>query len=186
MSTLPRRLERQLVGEGTAADGVGHRAVLPSARIAVAASSALSSWLARRSRISRRAACTSAAAAVTSAAAASLGGGLGDGVGLVARAEAQGTDERLDPGPDGGIADLELPLHVAEVAAAAQEALQDLGLLAGQAGEPTDRELALERRPALPAAQPRHRELARADGTGGDDVMGHDANLISRKVTSLF
>ena len=124
----------------------GHRTVLPSARMASAASSALSSWLASRSRTSRRPACDV------------LGGGgrverrrrarpprrwMGV-VRLVARAEAEGADERLDPGPDGGVADAELALHVAEVAAAAEEALEHLGLLAGQAGEPADAELALD------------------------------------------
>ena len=46
-------------------------------------------------------------------------------------------------------------------------------LVAAQPGEPADRELALERRPAGAAAQPGDRELARADGTGGDDVVCH-------------
>jgi hypothetical protein len=55
-------------------------------------------------------------------------------VGLVvvaARPEAKGSNECLDPGPDGRIRDPELPLHVAEVAARAEEALEQGELLAG-------------------------------------------------------
>ena len=148
-------------------DGVRHRTFLPSARMASAASSALSSWRARRSRMSRRPAWISSAVAV--------GRGAGprrpDGSGLVAGPEPEGAHKRLDAGADRRVADPELPLHVAEVAAAAQEALEDLRLLAGEAGEPPDPELALDGGPAVAAAQPRDGELARADGTGGDDVV---------------
>src|SRR5205085_12689486 len=97
---------------------------------------------------------------------------------VAARAEPERPDERLDPGPDGRIADPELALDVAEVAARPEEALQEGGLIPAQPGEAADRELTLERRPARPAAEPRDRELTGADGTGGDDVVCH-AFLVS-------
>ena len=44
---------------------------------------------------------------------------------LVTGTEAEGPHQGFDPGPDRRVADAELPLHVAQVAAAAQEALED-------------------------------------------------------------
>ena len=158
--------------------GVRHRTFLPSARMASAASSALNSWRDRRSRISWRAATASSAGGTAA--------GVASGIGLVPGPEAQGSDERLHPGPDRRVADGELPLHVAEIAPAAQEALQDHGLIAGQAGEPADPELALDRRAARTAPQACDRELARADRAGGDDIMRHWKNLLCHSVLLLY
>ena len=80
----------------------------------------------------------------------------------------------------------ELALHVAEVAAAAEEALEHQRLLAGEAGEPSDPELALDDGPAVAAPEARDRELARADGAGGDDVMRHGSFLVMCECVFLF
>jgi hypothetical protein len=61
----------------------------------------------------------------------SLSGWLVGLVVVAARSEAKGPNESLDPGPDGRIRDAELPLHVAEIAARAEEALEQGELLAG-------------------------------------------------------
>src|SRR4051812_21985315 len=91
----------------------------------------------------------------------------------VARAEPEGSDERLDPRPHRGVRDPELALHVAEVPARAKEALEERRLLLAESPEPADAEIALEGGPAVAAVQARHRELVRTDGTGGDDVVRH-------------
>ena len=99
-------------------------------------------------------------------------------VGVAHRAaEAEGADERLDPGADRGVADAELALHVAQVAARAEEALEEGELLAAQPAEPADAEVAFEGGPAAPAVEAGDRELAGADGTSGDDVVWHGASL---------
>ena len=149
--------------EGRADRGRGHDAVLPSARIAAAASSALISWrasgledlLAGPGRDCR------------------LADGLVDVVRIGAWPEAERPDERLDPGPDGRVADPELALHLAQVPARAQEALEQRQLVAVQAPEPPDAEVAFEGRPAAPAMEARDGQLVGADGTGGDDVVWH-------------
>ena len=105
-----------------------------------------------------------------------LGRGLIEVVGVRAFPEAEGADERLDAGADRRVADAELPLHLAEVAAGAEEALQEGELVAVEPAEPPDAEVALERGPAAPAVEAGDRELARADGTGGDDVVCHGAS----------
>jgi hypothetical protein len=100
---------------------------------------------------------------------------LGIRVGAIAigLAKAERPDERLDAGPDGRIRDPELALHVAEVAAGAEEALEEGQLFAAQAAEAADAEVAFERRPARPAVQPGHGELTGADGASGDHIMWH-------------
>src|SRR6476659_7656826 len=87
--------------------------------------------------------------------------------------EAQRPDKRLDPGPDGGVRDAELALHVAQVAARPQEALEQGQLLLRQAAKPPDGELTLERRATGAAVQARDGELAGADGASGDHVVRH-------------
>ena len=148
-----------------------HRDVFPSARIAVGGVFGAESRVGRGPRGSPRAAWTWAAVAV---------------VGVSARrrrrrgrrrpracAEAEGADEGLDPGADRRVADAELALHLAQVAAGAQEALQQGELLAVEPAEPADAEVAFERGPAAPAVEPRDRQFARTDGTGRDDVVCH-------------
>src|SRR5262249_24102912 len=81
-------------------------------------------------------------------------------------------DERLDATADGWVGDAELTLHVAQVAARAEEALEQRELLAGQAPEPPDAELTLEGGPAGAAVEARDGELAGADGTSGVEVGG--------------
>ena len=87
----------------------GHRDPFPRSRIATAASSALISRRARRSRMESRLWGTGVTAVSSSDPASATGVG--------ARAEAKGANQRLDAGPDGRIADPELALHLAEVAA---------------------------------------------------------------------
>ena len=144
-----------------------HRVVLPRARIAVAASSALISWRASASRI----------AGAVHGRVGGRGGRFGRGVvellGVGTLPEAEGADEGLDAGADGRVADAELALHLAQVAAGAEEALEQRELVAVQAAEPPDAEVAFERGPAAAAVEAGDRELARADGTGGDDVVWH-------------
>ena len=103
-----------------------------------------------------------------------VAGRAGRGIPFVARPEAQRADQCLDPRPDGGIADAQLALHVAEVAAAAEEALENDELLARQAPEAADAEVALEGRPATAAVQTGDGELVRADGASGDHVVWHE------------
>ena len=67
-------------------------------------------------------------------AAGDVGRGVVEVVGVRARPEAEGADERLDAGADRRVADAELPLHVAEVAARAEEALEQGELVAVRAG----------------------------------------------------
>ena len=52
-------------------------------------------------------------------------------------------------------------------------------LLAIEATEAADAELALQRRPAGTAMEAGDGELTRADGAGGDDVVDHDQRLRS-------
>src|SRR6185369_11159844 len=79
----------------------------------------------------------------------------------------------FDPGPHRRVGEAELALHLAEVAARAQEALQQGQLLATEAAEPTDAELALEGCPAGAAVQPGDGQLVRADRANGDHVVWH-------------
>src|SRR5207244_3763861 len=73
-------------------------------------------------------------------------GGLLVGLGLdcrdvaVTRSEAERPDERLDPGADRRVGDPELPLHVAEVPARAEETVEEGQLLTAEAAEPADAE----------------------------------------------
>ena len=160
-----------VVVEAGARRGGGHRGVLPSARIAAAASSALISWRARACRISSRLRPSGAGSARLVVRILALG----------PRPEAEGADERLDARSDGGIADPELAFHLAQVPARAQEALEQGELLAVQAPEPADAEIALEGRAAAPAVEPGDGELARADRAGGDDVVGHGGRPSARR-----
>ena len=133
----------------------GHRWVLPSARIAAAASSALISWRARAWRISSRLRPRSG-----------FGRRLVGLVGLGPGPEAERPDERLDPRADGRIADPELSLHLAQVAAGPEEALEQCELLAVETTEAPDAEVALERRAAAGAMETGDGQLAGADRTG--------------------
>src|SRR4029077_7331780 len=85
----------------------------------------------------------------------------------------KGSEQTLEAASDGGIADAQLPLQLLEVPARAQEALQEGELLALEAAEAADAELALQRRAAAPAVESRDGELALAHRTGGDDVACH-------------
>ena len=107
------------------------------------------------------------------------GGVLVGLVRAVAGPEAERPDERLDAAADGRVGDAELALHVAEVAARAEEALEQRELLPRQPPEPADAELALQGRAAGAAVEARHGELAGADGTGGDDVVRHGGSFDS-------
>ena len=102
---------------------------------------------------------------------------LGLRLGVGPGPEAERADERLDPGPDGRVADPELALHVAQVAARAEEALEQDGLLAIDPTEAADAEVAFQGRPAAAAMQPGDRELVRADGAVGDDIVWHGRTL---------
>ena len=119
-----------------------------------AASSALISWRATASRISSR------VRPVTGAS----GGRLVGVVGIGPRPEAQGADERLDARADRRVADAELALHLAQVAARAEEALEQGQLVAVQPAEPADAEVALEGRPAAPAMEPGDGQLVEQTG----------------------
>src|SRR4051812_24347208 len=104
----------------------------------------------------------------------------------VARPEPEGADERLDSTANGGIRKPELALHVAEVAPRSEEAFEHRHLLAAQPAEATDVEVALERRPTGPAMEPGDRELARTDGTGGNDVVRHGVGFVPRCVWRCY
>src|SRR5262245_40071436 len=91
----------------------------------------------------------------------------------VAGSEAQCANERLDPGANGRIADPELALHVTQVAARSEEALEQRHLVAVETTEPANAEVALEGRAAAPAMEARDGQLARTDRAGGDDVVRH-------------
>jgi hypothetical protein len=92
---------------------------------------------------------------------------------VAARPEAERPDELLDARADRRVRDAELALHVAEVAPRPEEALEEGELIARQPAEPADAEVALEGRPAARAVEAGDRQLAGADGTGGDDVVRH-------------
>ena len=152
--------------------------------MAAAASSAVISWRPRRSRMACRAAATSGLGVAALAPTQSRGrrgcsgcvvGGL---VAIGARPEAERANQRLDPGADGRVGDAQLALHVAEVAAGAEEALEQEQLLPREPPEPADAELALQGRAAGAAVEARHGQLAGADGTGGDDVVRHAVRFL--------
>ena len=151
--------------------GLGHLSALPRARMAVAASSALISCPASRSRIFWRSAVASAR----------VRGLVVGRLIAVPRSEAERADERLDPRPDGRVRDPELALHVPEVAPRPEEALQQDELLARQPAEAPDAELALQGRAARAAVEAGDGELPGADGTGGDDVVRHAVPFVCRR-----
>src|SRR5919109_5131048 len=94
-------------------------------------------------------------------------------VGVAPRPEAERPNERLDSRPDRRVGDAELPFHVAEAAPGPEEALEERDLLAIEAAEPPDAELALQGRAAAPAVEASHGQLVGADRTGGDHVVWH-------------
>src|SRR4029078_6683303 len=98
---------------------------------------------------------------------------------LVALTEPDGANERVHAGADGGIRNAELAFPLLEVAARAQEALEERELLPGQAAETADSELAFEGGAAAPAMDAADHELALADGAGGDDVVRHGGSVSS-------
>ena len=67
----------------------------------------------------------------------------------------------------------QLTLHLPEVAARADEALEQRELVAVESSEAADIEVALERRSAAPTLEPGDAEVARADRTDRDDVVSH-------------
>src|SRR4051794_41539740 len=102
-----------------------------------------------------------------------VGGRLVGVVRVGPRSEAQGADESFDPRADRRIADAKLSLHLAEIPARPEEALEQRELIAREAAEPPDAEVAFEARAAASALEPRDGQLVRADRAGRDDVVWH-------------
>ena len=62
--------------------------------------------------------------------------------------------------------------------AGAEEALEEDELLAAEAPEPADAEVAFQGGPAAPAVESRYGEFARTDGAGGDDIVWHGMRFL--------
>ena len=162
-----------LVGDLLGADERRHQELVSSSRSAAAASSALISLRARRSRIDRRSAAGSAPSVCLGEPVCKAGTEVVIGLRGALR-QAEGADQRVDPAADGGVADAQLALHLLQVAPRAEEALEQAHLVAVEATEAADPELAFERGPAAAAVQSRDGQLPGADRAGGDDVVDHD------------
>src|SRR5256885_8599131 len=87
--------------------------------------------------------------------------------------QSESLEQDLQATAHGGVRDSQLALHLLQVSARAQEALKEGELLALEPPKASHPEFALEGRAAGTAMQARDGQLALADRTGGDDVVGH-------------
>ena len=85
--------------------------------------------------------------------------------------EAHRGDDLVQSGDDGRVRDAEVFFDVFDLAATADEILDELELLAGQAGQPAKGEVTLERGAACLTFESNDVQGITADGTAGEDLV---------------
>ena len=94
------------------------------------------------------------------------------------------TESRVEPRADRRIADAELALNIFEIAARADERLEEIELIRAELMEPTKGERAFDPSPAGCAFEASHAERLRTDGAPGNHRICHEAKMLANLIES--